>query len=280
MSLKRAIISGSHGFIGSALKLELENYGYETYDPNYDTNLPKTANVYYHFKWFVKSETTNTAKQIESIDIAINAIEQAHKMGCDKFIYASSIMEHEVWRLYHTDFTKLRAVDVYAAAKFCAAVFCRVRAEALGITFIPMTITNIYGAGEKAARFINSTLRKIKERSKEPLTFSAGTQNYDFVYVTDAAKAFAALADRGAAGRNYLLGSGNARKLREFIDEMLLEFSQELDGSPQPIFGAYPTTIADLDLELFDISDLQADTGYHPQIGWREGLRRTYESLS
>jgi UDP-glucose 4-epimerase len=84
-------------------------------------------------------------------------------------------------------------------------------------------ITNTYGVGESSPRFLNSTIRKIIHG--EPLEFTSGIQNYDFIYVTDVAKAFRLLGEKGKANKGYIIGSGAAKPLRQFVEEILSNLS-------------------------------------------------------
>ncbi|MDR2446256.1 MAG: NAD(P)-dependent oxidoreductase [Treponema sp.] len=218
--------------------------------------------------------------QLDSIKIALEALENSYKIGCKRFIFAGSIMEHEAWMLAWQDGAALRARDGYAAAKYCATVMLKSRAQELGMEFINAVITNIYGRGDKKTRFITDTLLKIKygEAKTVPLRFSAGAQMYDFIYLDDAARAFADIGEKGLAGRNYVVGSGSARPLRSFLEELLYEFSSELRGAPDALFGAANPGV-ELPLEAFSVTSLQADTGFTARISFSEGLRRTYEAL-
>jgi nucleoside-diphosphate-sugar epimerase len=154
------------------------------------------------------------------------------------------------------------------------------RAQELGVEFIDAVITNIYGPGDKKTRFITANLLKIKygEAKTAPLRFSSGTQMYDFIYIDDAARAFADIGEKGLANRNYIIGSGNARPLRRFLEELLEEFSTELHGAPDALFGAAPPGV-ELPLEVFSVKSLQADTGFTARVSFPEGLRKTYEAL-
>lgn len=84
----------------------------------------------------------------------------------------------------------------------------RAIAGSLGIDYIRAVISNIYGAGEKSPRLINTTIRKLL--NGEHCAFSAGEQLYDFIYVTDAAKMFAALGDSGKSNKTYYIGDSIA----------------------------------------------------------------------
>jgi nucleoside-diphosphate-sugar epimerase len=143
----------------------------------------------------------------------------------------------------------------------------------IGIDLLWPMITNAYGVGELSPRFVNSTLRKIIHG--EPLQFTAATQNYDFIYVTDVAKAFYLVAKHGKPFSEYMIGSGGAKPLREFI----LEMQQALAPDVTPIFGDIPFTGIDMPLSTFDITALREDCGFEAEVSFAEGTRLTLEWL-
>ena len=128
-------------------------------------------------------------------------------------------------------------------------------------------ITNAYGIGERSERLICRTLQAIRE-GKE-VFFTEGKQFYDFIYITDAAQAFAAIGQRGKAGKSYLVGSGHPRPLRAWMEELL-----EVSGG-KGRFGAVPFTSARLEEADLSTTELETDTGFSCQIPFSAGIRKT-----
>jgi nucleoside-diphosphate-sugar epimerase len=125
-------------------------------------------------------------------------------------------------------------------------------------------ITNAYGVGEFSPRFVNTTLQ-----------FTAATQNYDFVYVSDVAQAFYKVALNGKPFCEYMIGSGNAKPLKEFILEMVNSCGPDCT----PLFGDVPFTGTNMPLDTFDISDIKNDCGFVPEISFSEGTKLTMDWL-
>ena len=109
-------------------------------------------------------------------------------------------MEYETEVLMQTQLTP-SINSLYCTAKIAADYMARAIAGSLGIDYIRAVISNIYGAGEKSPRLVNTSIRKLL--NDERCAFSAGEQMYDFIYVTDAAKMFAALGDSGKKDTTY-----------------------------------------------------------------------------
>jgi len=129
------------------------------------------------------------------------------------------------------------------------------------------------GVGELSPRFVNTTIRKIIHG--EPLEFTSGTQNYDFVYIDDVARAFRLIGENGKPFRHYLIGSSNAKPLREFVLEMKAALAPHREFK----FGNVPFTGVSLSLDDYDCSLTENDTGFKAEISFAEGVRRTMEWL-
>ena len=162
-----------------------------------------------------------------------------------RFVCAGSIMEYEVEQAVHTQGNKPGMTYIYGMGKHIAHCMCKSVAAEIGIELVWPMITNAYGAGELSPRFVNTTIRKII--NGEALQFTAATQNYDFVYISDVARAFYLIARDGKPFFEYIIGSGHARPLKEFI----LEMQRELAPEAVPLFGDILFTGTDMPLDTF-----------------------------
>ena len=182
-------------------------------------------------------------------------------------------MEHETLAAAYKDGNHPGLGYIYGGGKLIAHVMSMSVAADIGIDLVWAEITNAYGVGELSPRFVNTTIRKIIHG--EPLQFTAGTQNYDFVYIDDVARAFYLIGENGKPFCEYLIGSSQAKPLREFILEMKAAVAPEREF----IFGDVPFTGTNLPLEKFDCSKTERDTGFRAQVSFGEGVRRTMEWL-
>jgi len=162
---------------------------------------------------------------------------------------------------------------IYGMGKHIAHCMCKSVAANIGIDLLWPMITNAYGVGEFSPRFVNTTLRKII--NGEPLQFTAATQNYDFVYVSDVAKAFYQVAEKGKPFCEYMIGSGNARPLKEFILEMVAACGPEA----KPLFGDVPFTGTNMPLSTFSIDAIKNDCGFKIDVPFGEGTKMTMDWL-
>lgn len=300
IKMENVIITGGNGFVGSntvrcfldhgvnVLSVGRDEKGiFEAVNLTYlqcDVSDPEAlksripAGVYDTFIHFAWGGTSGPARgdcdlQMRNALMTVDCLKAAKELGCSRFICAGSIMEHETEAAVHTQGSRPGLAYIYGMGKLAAHALCKSVAAEIGIDLIWLMITNAYGPGELSPRFINTTLRKII--SGEPLQFTSAAQNYDFVYVTDAAECIYRIAKKGRPFCEYTVGSGCARPLREFI----IEIQQVLAPDVALHFGDIPFTGTNLPLSAFSIEDTVKDTGFRPAVPFANGIRKTMEWL-
>lgn len=298
--MKKVIVSGANGFVGGALVRELLRHDYEIYALDREgcnQNLPQDERVhflpcdlaemnslkdrlfaqdydsFFHLAWAGSAgpARADARLQLKNAQWTIDSLRAAKALGCRQFLCAGSIMEHETMAAAYTQGNKPGMGYIYGGGKLIAHVMCMSVAVEIGIDLIWPEITNAYGVGEKSPRMINTTIQKCI-RGEAP-QFTAGTQNYDFVYIDDVARAFRLIAENGKPFHEYLIGSSTARPLKEFLLEMQTAIAPELEFR----FGDIPFTGIDLPLSKFDCSQTEADTGFRAEVSFAEGCKRTME---
>lgn len=234
---------------------------------NYDT--------FIHFAWAGSAGPARVDYnlQMKNALTTVECLKTAKKLGCKRFVCAGSIMEKEVEAAVHDQGSRPGMGYIYGMGKHIAHCLCKSVAADIGIELVWPMITNAYGAGELSPRFVNTTIRKIIQG--EPLQFTSGTQSYDFVYVTDVARAFYLIAKNGRPFCEYMIGSSTARPLKEFIIEMV----RSLAPDRQPIFGDIPFTGTNMSLSTFDCTDTERDCGFRAEVSFAEGTRMTMDWL-
>lgn len=301
--MKKAVVTGANGFVGTALCRELCKQGIQVIAIvrnkagfNCKTNdLPGLTAVYadlsqfcnlaeiipdrdidilYHLAWEGSAGALrgDSDTQIDNIRYACDTVKACADMGVGRFVFAASIMEYEVSAVMDTDAVP-EINTLYASAKTAADYMARAIAGSLGIDYIRAVISNIYGPGEMSPRLINTSLKKMI--LGEHCAFSAGEQLYDFIYIDDAAKAFAAIGEKGKANRTYYIGTQECRSLKYFLTEMKNQINPEMEIG----LGEIPFHGVSLSYEEFDVNAVKDDTGFVPQFSFAEGIRNTADWL-
>lgn len=298
--MKRVIVSGAAGFIGSNVISALIARGVEVYALTHEAvSLPSLENrqvreikfsldrpnelldrieerdfdAFYHFAWCGSAgkARADVELQLNNALWTVECMRTAKKLGCSKFVCAGSIMEHETMAAAYTQGNRPGLGYIYGSGKVAAHIMCMSVANDIGIELVWGTITNAYGVGETSPRMLNTAIRKIIRG--EPLQFTSGTQNYDFVYITDVAEAFCLIGEKGRPFCEYVIGSGEARPLKEF----LMDLKETIGPDRKFDFGGVPFSGIDLELSLFDCSLLTRDTAYQAKVPFTEGICKTYE---
>ena len=298
--MKSAIVTGANGFVGSAVVRELLAHDVKVCAvvhkdhrdslpehpllqvvscdldrmPSLPGMLEKDAyDTFYHFAWAGSAgpARADTRLQLDNAQWTVDALRAAKDLGCGRFLCAGTIMEHETMAAAYTQGSRPGPAYIYGGGKLIAHVMCMSVAAQIGVDLVWPEITNAYGVGEKSPRMVNTTIQKCI-RGEAP-QFTAGTQNYDFVYIDDVARAFRLIGERGKPFHEYLIGSSTARPLKEFLLEMQAAVAPELAFQ----FGDIPFTGVDLELSQFDCSATEADTGFRAEVSFAEGCKRTYD---
>lgn len=231
--------------------------------------------TFVHFAWAGSAGEARVDYnlQMHNALTTVECLKVAKQLGCSRFICAGSIMEYEVEAAIHSQGSRPGMGYIYGMGKHIAHCICKSVAANIGIDLLWPMITNAYGVGELSPRFVNTTLRKII--NGEPLQFTSATQNYDFVYVSDVAKAFYLVAKNGKPFCEYMIGSGDAKPLKQFILEMVDSCGPDCI----PIFGDVPFTGTNMPLSVFDISDIKDDCGFKPDVSFGIGTKMTMDWL-
>lgn len=296
--MKRAVITGATGAVGTELIHELINNNIEVlvlcrdgsarnsripdsplvtkkyYDLNelksVQNGTGKAYDVFYHFAWL---GTTGAARndmhlQNKNVEYALDAVEAAQRFGCHTFIGAGSQAEYgRVEGVLKPD-TPVFPEMGYGIAKLCAGHMTRERAHQLGLKHIWVRILSVYGPNDGAQSMVMSTINKLKEG--EVPQFTKGEQMWDYLYSGDAALAFRLVGEKGVDGKIYVLGSGLARPLGEYIKEIRDVVSPK--GKIE--LGAIPYAEKQVMFLQADITEINKDTGWMPEMEFKEGIKR------
>lgn len=232
-----------------------------------------SADVFFHLGW----EGTNAQSrndlflQTDNIKYTLYAVDLARKMRCKTFVYAGSQAQYGRVEGVLTNSTPSNPETAYGMAKLCAESMSRNRCKELGIKHSSVRILSVYGPYDGENTMIASTIRKLF--SNEPTMFTACEQEWDYLYVKDAARAFYLVAEKAADGSVYRLGSGNCRKLSYYIETI----RDIINPAAKLGIGKLPYSDSQVMMLGADISDLKNDVGFEPEYSFQDGIWETID---
>lgn len=295
--MKRAIITGATGAIGTALINEFiknnievlvflrEGSGRNAKIP--DCNLVtkmycnldklhtvenvtgKEYDVFYHFAWMGTTGEARNDMYLQNLNVkyALDAVNVAQRFGCKTFVGAGSQAEYgRVEGVLKPD-TPAFPETGYGIAKLCAGQMTKELASQLEIKHIWVRVLSVYGPNDTENSMVMSTINKLKNNIVPQ--FTKGEQMWDYLYSQDAAKAFYLLGEKGIGGKTYVLGSGNARPLNEYIKII----RDEINPDCEIALGAIPYAEKQVMHLEADISELKKDVGFEPCVRFSEGIK-------
>lgn len=299
--MEKVIVTGANGFIGRNLitKLIEKNYFIIALDRSFSDDIFSHKNIkaikcdlfniddiveklqkatyaaFFHLAWAATSgpQRSDYEAQLKNVKMTCDCVKFAKKLNCKKFIYASSINEIETYEYLSQNDIKPAPGYIYGTGKLAAHLMAETLAYQIEIEFIPVIITNIYGVGEKSARLINSTIRKLL--NNEHCSFTAGNQTYDFIYIEDAINSIIAIATKGKAFNSYYIGSGKPDSLKSY----LIDLKNIVDPTALLGFGEIEFNGKSIDYSQFELSKVKDDTGYINKYTFDEGIKLTLEYI-
>ena len=296
--IKRVIITGATGSIGTALINNLIKQGIEVLcfcrnDSPRNKNIPsdnlvtikycdiselcdvkndtgKEYDVFYHFAW---QGTTGESRndmylQNQNVKYALDAVEVAKRFGCKRFIGAGSQAEYGRLNNSLNSNSPTFPENGYGMAKLCAGEMTREYAHKLGVEHIWTRILSVYGPSDSSNTMIISLINKLLNNETPKMTKCE--QIWDYLYCEDAAQAFYLLEKCGIDGKTYVIGSGTGRKLSSYVEDI----KEIVNPSAFIDYGAIPYSDKQVMHLVADITELEKDTGWHPAVSFKEGIAK------
>ncbi len=299
--MKRAVITGAGGFIGRNLterliREKIQVYGIDKEaaqeriptdvgvtrlsvnieDKRALSNILKVAepDVFYHLAWAgVSTDVKNEIKmQMDNIPLAITVLEACAEAGCDHVIIPGSASEYAYCGQTIDGSNTPAPGDAYAASKAAAQILCQWYTRQHGLNLNWLLIGSIYGPGRNDSNVLTYTIKALIEGKKT--AYSRLEQMWDYIYIDDLVNALYLIGEHGRPGVVYPVGSGEARPLAWYIEQVRALIAPEAVlgiGKLPYKNGCKP------DNSILDISELKRDTGFEPMVPFEEGVQRVIE---
>jgi UDP-glucose 4-epimerase len=172
----------------------------------------------------------------------------------------------------------LGPISPYGLSKQVGEAYGRVFQELYGLEFVSLRYFNVFGPRQDPGSPYSGVVSIFNAAvlgGTQPTVYGDGEQSRDFVYVENVVAANLLAADaKAAAGLSINVGTGNRYTLNQTL--ALLE---KITGRPAKAKYAPPRD-GDIRDSQANISLAQEALGYHPRIGFEEGLAHTWQWFS
>jgi CDP-glucose 4,6-dehydratase len=178
---------------------------------------------------------------------------------------------------YREDFT-LQPASPYEASKAAADAISLSYRKAYGLPVAVTRFANIYGSGDlNFSRLIPEAIVAVLE-GRRPIIRSDGSPERDFLHVDDAVAAYLAIEHEVGAGGPAAGEAFNAGGERPHSVAEVLETIGAVSGRQiEPEYHGTGSPKGEIDRQYVDSSKLRKLTGWRPEVELRDGLRRTLE---
>lgn len=303
--LKKCIIFGGNGFIGSHLAESLVQRGYcvkvfdtfqsgtgnlsgiinevEIIEGNFlDGNDVSEAVEGIDFVFHYVS-TTNPATSVDDpvFDIesnlagSVRLLQAAVRADVKKVIFPSSggTIYGKTQGKPLRESSPLNPVNPYAISKLGIERYLDYFHQSFGLEYLILRYSNPYGERQNPYAkqgVIPIFLNKIKKNEK-PVIYGDGSAIRDYIYIKDAIDATISVFESKTNERVFNIGSGQGTSLNQLIDIMSEVTGKECIPDYMKDTGVY------LSKFVLDISRIKQETGWEPSVDLDEGIKRTWE---
>jgi UDP-glucose 4-epimerase len=230
--------------------------------------------VAFHLAWTGgnSSKFVNQTTQVfENVPGTLALVRILAEVGCATVVYAGSSVEYGEFNIPVRESDLPRPANLYGAAKYGAEVLVDGLCHACGMRFCSVRVFWTYGPMDDGMRMIPSVIASLLDAQRPSLT--EGRQMWDFLYIDDAIRAFIRLASTAQAEGIFNLGSGQPVAIRQVVESI----RDQVDPALELGFGEVPYGPNQVMHLQPDVSRLQTATGWCPEVGLIDGIRRTVE---
>lgn len=302
--MKRVLITGGTGFVGSNLCRRLLRDGHEVHllvRPNHsdwriadcwsdvqvhEVGLDDEARLarevagilpdwVFHLATYGAYPSQTDLRLMVQTNIigTINLVQACLAAGFEAFVNSGSSSEYGFQSRGPSESARPEPNSHYALTKVSATLFCRFTARSRAVNIPTLRLYSVFGPFEEPTRLLpNIIVRGLRGELPELVDPDVAR---DFVYVDDVAEAYILAATRrgGEYGAIYNVGTGVQTTVRDVVRAA----RKVLDIPAEPRWGSMPGRVWDTTAWVADIRRIGRALGWKPKAQFESAFRGTVD---
>ncbi len=293
--VKKVLVTGANGFIGSHLIRKLIEEHYEVGILKrgksdlrriedvlkklivFEADLQDTKEVFDAFNDFKPEAVCHLAtyyavdhqphevSEIIKTNVlgTINLLEASRAIQTKAFINTSTLFVYKESKQKLKETNDLEPFNLYALSKCSAEEACSFYAQKYGLNIMTFRLFPPYGPEDHKRRLIPYVIQSFLDEKAPKMTL--GTQEWDFVYVGDIVNAYMkalSLSPILNGHEIFNIGTGQVVTIRKVVERI----KEILDSKLNPLWGAISSRKNEVGFACADISKTKKVLGWEPEV--------------
>lgn len=162
----------------------------------------------------------------------------------------------------------------YGATKIAGEQMCRAFYHRYGLNYVALRYMNVYGPRQDYKGAYVAVIMKILDRIEQglpPIVYGDGSQAYDFIYVSDVARANICALKSNVTDQAYNIGMGQQTSIKELCELILEMVGSDFEIKYEQAGQTFVTN------RIGTTEKAMRDLGFVAEVGLRDGVRRLIE---
>ncbi len=237
----------------------------------------KEADYVFHLAalWLLQCHDYPRAAFDVNVRGTFNVLEACRDHGVKRLVYSSSASVYgDAVEIPMKESHPFNNRTFYGATKIAGEAMCRAFFDRYGLSYAGLRYMNVYGARQDYKGTYTSVIMKILDRidrGAPPVVYGDGSQSYDFIYVTDVARANLCALKSDADDAFYNVGGGTKTSIKSLCQQILTLSGSDLAIQYEPAGQTFVTN------RVGCPEKAAKELGFKTAVSLCEGLQRLIE---